>query len=325
METPYNINGNIAKAGTILLAHFNAKNDKATMDGKIFVPWCDYTKSVYHDYIPIGVVVMPYSHTTDKTVRVMSLKNMSLNNPSNGSAAQEGLVCDTSLIWGAEREINGLKPCTQLPTLEGNLIKPKDYAYFPSDYYGDKGKGNEFKYSVCMELMHKGISPYSSHYRKNLDALAVIDKETNSLLDYDGKGNTKKILMRQALQTITNRYCDGNFPSANLCSLYKTKGLGRGEWYLPSVGELTYLILRYGEINAALSRIERLNPNLCIRLWNKGDSSFALFGTWLWSSSQASHTYANYVDICSGEVFYNNKSYTNENNRVRAFASLKLV
>lgn len=338
---PYEIDPKYAPCGTIVLAKTDTTNTASTVEDKIFVPYEKYSASAYSDYTPIGVVLMPYTHTPDETVRIMSLKNMSMKTPESGSVVQNGNTADTSMYWGYNgAEVQGLSNYNKVPIVdpsnqESGTISATDWARVPSDYTAStnfNGTASTLdvgsKYYTSNESGRFAISPWTTYGWKSYKALSVNDKSTNALLDYDGKGNTDILVSVHTATTITNTNAVGNYPAAKCCSLYHTIGLGQGEWYLPACGELVYLPCRYAEIGAALTTLMTQHPTEAVRLWRYDtevkDSSSSLFGSWLWSSSQCSSDIARSVNIHSGYVSNLSKSYTHEHYRVRAVASLNL-
>jgi hypothetical protein len=121
--------------------------------------------------------------------------------------------------------------------------------------------------------------------------------------------------------TITNDSNAGNYPAACCCRRFSTIGTNPGDWYLPAVGELAYLPVRLKEINLSLIALEKYVSAIRVGGINSQWPS-GTYGYWCWSSSEFSSTDARYVSTNSGYVDDLDKSYTNTNNRVRAFIAL---
>ena len=157
------------------------------------------------------------------------------------------------------------------------------------------------------------------------------------MLDYDGKGNTEKILAVdnatstdwQTASEITNNSAstDTHAP-AQCCWRYSTLGTSQGDWYLPACGELCYLPPRYADINEALTKLMSADPTNAVRLWRNDpavqDSGYSVYGSWLWSSTEDSAGTARSVSVYNGSVYNYSKSYSYTSNRVRAFAALSV-
>lgn len=343
---PFSIDGRVAEPGTIVMVK------TATPTERIFVPYESYDKTTYSAYTPIAVVVMPFSHTLDNTVRVMSLVNMCLTNPNGGSVATNGNFSTISFYWGGYGTDAGLPKLNRVPTIDKNdqatgTIGSQDWARIPSNYV----KGSTFdggvdsvldlgtKYYESNEDIRYGISPYAIYDWKSTKCLDVIDKTTNAMRDYDGSGNTATILAKdkeydsteawKTASTITNNSGATNVHApAQCCWRYSTLGTTQGQWYLPACGELAYLPARYADINEALTRLQAADSTQAIRLWRNDpsvqDSVTSVYGTWLWSSSEFSVNRARYVYVYSGDVYRYDKNYSDTNNRVRAFAALSV-
>lgn len=343
---PFSIDGRVAEPGTIVMVK------TATPTERIFVPYESYDKTTYSAYTPIAVVVMPFSHTPDNTVRVMSLVNMCLTNPNGGSVATNGNFSTISFYWGGYGTDAGLTKKTQVPNVdindqENGTIGATDWMRIPSNYV----KGSTFsggtdsvldpgsKYYSGIEAGRCGISPYAIYEWKSTKCLDVINKSTNAMLDYDGSGNTATILAKdkeydsteawKTASTITNNSGATNVHApAQCCWRYSTLGTTQGQWYLPACGELAYLPARYADINEALTRLQVADSTQAIRLWRNDpsvqDSDTSVYGDWLWSSSEYSVGSARRVNVDLGNVYYNGKGYSSTNNRVRAFAALSV-
>ena len=105
----------------------------------------------------------------------------------------------------------------------------------------------------------------------------------------DGKVLTQAIKNKTTWNigdTITNAYNNANmYPAAfsclnyNVASDYFDGAFSQGNWYLPSITELGYLIVRFKEINATRQAV----------------GADSLYGHWFWSSSECGQSIAWYV------------------------------
>ena len=249
-----------------------------TLD-KIIVDGEEYSLDIYpkEQYTPIGVVVVPASHTDDGTARIISLVLMSTRHPNNGDSNDNThLLCggrgydipelgthsDIVYISNDISNING----TQV--LLGVADSITD-AILPCDYFTKYN--NPFdKYTYYMTENEDGNlndkaapSPYLNNGNKNLIYHST-ENTGNCLADMDGKGNTEKILAVdnsystswQTANTIQNIHDDEFIhPAAQCCWRYHTIGTQQGDWYLPSLGELGYLVARLKSINNSIVKI----------------------------------------------------------------------
>ena len=142
------------------------------------------------------------------------------------------------------------------------------------------------------------------------------------------KGNPDQvIIVNDALDdemTVQAWVSKGNtsiFPAAMCCQRYKTvlkpntvtydsakDEYTYGDWYLPSAGEVGYIIVSQGRISYALSRINAALPGTAAKWVND----------WLWSSSEYGYNGAWHFYPPIGNI---NNFGKGDNYRVRAFAA----
>lgn len=87
----------------------------------------------------------------------------------------------------------------------------------------------------------------------------------NCLSDFDGVGNTAVITAAATAQadwktssTITNSHNIGYYPAACCCYRFNPDGNTAGKWYLPAMGELGYMIVRFTEIQNGLTKVRSI-------------------------------------------------------------------
>lgn len=235
-------------------------------------------------YTPIGVVVVPASHTDDGTIKCISLASMDYNNPNNGNVENNILIAwgghnsdilalDDKMVYPAIaedlRNINGEQQ------IVGYYQFSNTDAFMPSDYYSDYpnpyDEGTYYRIGTTTNSNYKAMpSPYLTNGSKN-EIYHNISNVQNVLADMDGKENTNKILeidnnvstdWQTSPTIINNNNSKDNIQphtAAQCCWRYYTKGTNQGDWYLPSTGELGYLCVRYKIINDAITKIRSYN------------------------------------------------------------------
>ena len=305
-----------------------------TLD-KIIVDGEEYSLDIYpkEQYTPIGVVVVPASHTDDGTARVMSLASMDYNNPDNGNT--EGHVY---IAWGGYgSDISTLPNLTQAPYITNDFTSISgeqellgftglSTPYFSSDQYTDYpnpyDEGTYF-YTGTTSSAKKGYpSPYLTGGAKN-EIYHNTSNTGNALADMDGKGNTEKILAVdngvstswQTASTITNNTSSSTntqpHSAAQCCWRYHTVGTQQGDWYLPAAGELGYLASRWKAINNSINKLVSLGV----------EALLLPVGSYWWSSTEASSAQAVYLTFLSLTARLRNYSkYSND--YVRAFLAV---
>ena len=231
------------------------------------------------EYTPIGVVVVPASHTDDGTARIISLASMDYNNPDNGNTNR-----NVSMCWGGDGyDILTLKKCQYSPRINtdlgiafGDTQRIIDWInqvyYLSSDYYFSttyEGPTNPYDTATCYgsSSSYACPSPYLNDGSKNELYSQVYDNGSgigNMAEQMDGRVNTNVILDIdnnnstdwQTASTITNTgRTETIHPAAQCCWRYHTVGTNQGDWYLPAAGELGYLASRWDIINTSIQKV----------------------------------------------------------------------
>ena len=256
--------------------------------------------------IPIGVTIVPASHTIDKKARVMSLAEMSTTTPDTGAFTHE------TMNWGGYGQ-----DITDLP----NLDKVPDYSRLGSEtkynsnfsYHNSGETGDGLWYSTN-SLHQMCPSPFNgtSPFEPDAELNPWYVKPGTATADYDGRGNTDKILAHMTdeswntSETIhktsssTPSDSANYYPAAACCWRYHTSGTTQGEWYLPSCGELGYIIPRMNTLNKILNAIPNANGGTSKALSLDTDSLY-------WSSSEYRGNGARIVYTYYGNVSYSSK------------------
>ena len=314
------------KAGDICLVNNN------TLE-KLIIPADNYTLESYpaDSYTPIGVVVVPASHTDDGTARVMSLAAMDYNNPEVGRT--DGHVI---MYWGGYgSDISTLDNKTSIPyitntgyagigstqQLVGWYSGSGGLPEMSSDYY-DNSYPNPFDEGTCFGGNNSTLapSPYLTGGGKN-EIYHDTSDTGNVLADMNGKSNTAAILAVdnesstdwQTASTITNDgYTETIHTAAQCCWRYHTVGTQQGDWYLPSAGELGYLISRWKAINISINKIISSGFDALV---------LPVRRHYWWSSTELSGLSAIYLYFYSGLACLGS-IYKSHNYYVRAFLAV---
>ena len=303
---------------------------------KLIVSGDDYDINIFpiNKYTPIGVVVVPTSHTNDGTARVMSLAAMNLTTPDVGSTEEH-----THIYWGKyDNNVPDLPILRQAPYITNDIENisgeqqllgfiTTNYLYFSSDQYTNYpnpyDEGTYYRIGTITSSLDKGLpSPYLTGGDKN-PIYHDTSNTANALADMDGKVNTEKILSVdnslgtdwQTASTISNddAFSKDYHPSAQCCWRYHTIGTNQGDWYLPAMGELGYLAARWKAINNSINKLVFLNVKAIIL---PVDHNY-------WSSTNGGVGSANALYFFSDNAKYSLvQKYDGDHSYVRAFLSV---
>ena len=276
-----------AEAGDIIVYHEETNGEKTVkfMKPEAFDPNDDY-------WTADAIVVVPFKHTGDGTVRAMALNYASVTNPNEGGNREQ-------IKWGGElpqdykkygdftlfSSINGqtsedtvglsssgFMPSDSLDGVEYSVQNPFDKkTYYNRDYVNNVVVSSPYNNDGSVNEAYHSIGDFAQFTQ-------------NPLQDIDGQGNTLHLLdlldsqyLTETLyaQTLINENTTDIsgvtvqlFPSASACVRYgtdlkpctfdATKTFEENKetmpWYLPSAGEVGYFLSRLGKINYALEQ-----------------------------------------------------------------------
>lgn len=236
------------------------------------------------DYTPVGVVVIPGSHDVYGTGQcgVMSLVEMSYSTPDTGSINHEKFYSGNYGYSNVLTNFN-YSPYIGINHNVGDsnciVIGQEFYTYIPSDYfYGTQCPHDTNSYytedvgqMIDMGMkMYAAPSPYLTDNSRNSSYYQTSSpsSEFNCLSDFGGNANTEALLNLATGQsdwktssTITNSSDRGYSPAACCCWRFHTDGTKQGDWYLPAMGELGYIVSRLRAINTAILNISTVYNN----------------------------------------------------------------
>lgn len=274
------------------------------------------------DYTPVGVVVIPGSHDVYGTGQcgVMSIKYMNCYTPNTGGTYEQGMcwgvfgtdittlsnlnyvpyVGTGSSVGDASSTVVGQYVNTCLPSDKFNVVQcPHDTdAYYHSNLSG----------------YYQAPSPYLTDGTRNPAYYQTSSPSTtsNALADFDGVGNTKKIIAQRGTKDYSSWLptynTEADYPAASCCDMFYTDGTKQGDWYLPACGELGYIMPPFNKIKQSIVALKSAYGDLVSVKWGSGD--------YYWSSSEYSSNNARYVAADSGSAY---NYYKNSENYVLAF------
>ena len=259
-------------------------------------------------YTPIGVVVIPTSHDVYGTGEcgVMSLLNMNCDNPSQSSSSNK------DMCWGAyDTDISTLPNLDQVPTgntTNGIPTGQTNYPYLPSDIFNATQCAHDTDVYYFVPSATPVPSPYLTDGSRNPGYYQTTSPSSsnNALADFDGRGNTDKIITQRGNKDYTSWKptpdTPSDYPAASCCDMFYTEGTQQGDWYLPACGELGYIMPPFNKINEAITNIQNIyGTSVCVTL----STSISY-----WSSSECSSRNARDISTLGGQVHYGYKGTT---------------
>lgn len=261
---------------------------------------------------PIGIVVVPASHTTDGTVRIASVKYMDYNSADGADSA-------VNMYWGYNQAVVDASTLSDkiVTYVQGTTtVSLADYSNFATTdtkitFFENTDDPGTY-YNWDSQFNGRIPSPYNTDGTQN----TLWDTADQILVHRDGKALTQAIKNKTTWNigdTITNAYNNANmYPAAfsclnyNVASDYFDGAFSQGNWYLPSIAELGYLIARFKEINTTRQAV----------------GADSLYDHWFWSSSEYDQGDAWNVDANLGTNFGGTGgSYENGGYSVLAFVA----
>ena len=183
----------------------------------------------------IGVCVIPGGVLPDRKARFMSLKGMTLTSPNEGGE-------DTSIFWG------------------GHGSDTQSLANFETVVTGDTtAEGTDSRGNVPKN----GSYVSTPHIPSPIDYFSAYSSK-GATSDLDGKANTETILAVdnaastawQTAESITNDKSIATVhPAAQCCWRFNPGSTNQGDWYLPSIGELAFILPKFNKLNTAISDV----------------------------------------------------------------------
>jgi hypothetical protein len=285
---------------------------------------------------PIAVVYASADVMPDNIPRAISLCNMSIISPETGSLEIE--PTDGNIIpWGKYLDI--LESFEGLPQLnEGYMIKDE------KAYHGYVSSSSIFPTTNNSQTGERRIRDLTSGKFFDFEGNSINDilsdsgyviPNPNSLpefyflgatSDIDGKKNTQEVVnhigldcvldenfLKKVIELDLKEFLLSSYPAFTTCFLFNPSITEKGDWYLPSIGELGVFLSNLGEVNNSLGILEKEGralrlcaDNMALEQlpggiesdpdWPEGEGIFyyynyTKYGSWLWSSTQYDYEY----------------------------------
>jgi len=229
----------------------------------------------------VGVCVIPDGLLPDRKARFMSVKAIT-------TASTAGSTSENGIIWSSNYSRTVLPkqytevPCVGLNEDEGTGVitnqveHSNDNGYMPSDSENGYFTALTNPYdSVTMfaydDSDHHIPSPFMNNgaFNENYSTLFTTGGTAinNALSDFDGFRNTQ-ILIK-----------DADVVAAKHCAIFNP-GYREGEWYLPAVGELGFIMPRFKVINSKLSALGTSGVQLNADLYYWSSTEYGENGAW---------------------------------------------
>lgn len=246
-------NKELASAGDIVMANTEGSMRILDMNNR------DKCNSV-SGWEPIAVVVVPFNHSGDGTIRAMSLKYMSTNSPETGSATRDETTCNMPTFF-----VQGIPHACYWPVYGA----AKDNYTITVSQAQNCGQATQAEayYNLISNDPLSGylLSPYVVHpYDRN--GLPNEDFHQWQLADMDGEANTNLIINVYQNSTFAgNTSSSTNYPAAYCCKKYSTTGTKAGDWYLPSWGEGQYIMSRSKQICRSINATGQSTVNTSVQ------------------------------------------------------------
>ena len=254
----------------------------------------------------VGICVIPDGLLPDRKARFMSVKAITTETTENDIINEINWADNTrTLLPKQYTEV----PCVGLNEDSGTVVitnqveHSHEDGHMPSDSRDFTGLIDPYDITTMFSYdayEHYIPSPFMNNraFNENYSTLfttggTAID---NALSDFDGFRNTQ-ILIK-----------DGDVVAAKQCAEFKP-GYRDGEWYLPAVGELGFIIRNFMEINIYLATLDSIADRL-------DDDNY---GSNYWSSTEYNGSLAWAVNTRDGSVYPTGKPCRYN---VRAFLAL---
>lgn len=250
-------------------------------------------------YTPIGVEIIPPYHDIYGNGKggVISLKYMDNNNPTIGT-----LSTDVKMCWGPNVDEPNLFNGSRVVVLTSDgSLSVQNFGYLIKNGSYNYGSGHI-------------PNPYNEDKSRNPQYYSRKETGNNALSDFKGKQNTQYLVNTRGVKDYStwkpSSTAIKDYPAASVCNMYSTIGTYQGDWYLPSAGELGYLMVFWDEVQRCFDVIRQY--------YGEESAVNPLNGDGLWTSTENQAKNARYVETNNG-LGYSDKT---TNYRIRAFIQI---
>lgn len=264
------IDSSKAVAGDILL--YDSVKDATVICPKGILQDVDTSR-----YEPIGIVVIPGSHDVygDNRCGVMSVKAMDCSSPDTGSFVNQAM-CASKTVDVATGNYN------QVVVWENGALVGKGFGYLPKD-------------GAYASTTYRIPNPYNPDGTRNPDYYDLKSVPRNGMADFSGKDNTAVNISTRGVKDYStwkpSPKTAADFPAFSCCDMFAAPGTVQGEWYLPAMGEIGYIMPKWSEILGTISMINSMFGDV---------ASPIVDGDCLWSSTEYSGVNLRYVHTSNG-------------------------
>lgn len=258
----------------------------------------DYNTEDYphSEFPPVGVVIMPASHTEDGMARMMSCKLMGVKTNDDGSLTYGSYDASNMAEYDNNGGIAWASPTQSVATGATSALisyytgKTTEFPVFtsqPAAYIGDNGVADPYQVNTGSDgLFYYTDMPLSETVASMMGASWVADGDTGkgwnvmsgqesalmpSPYNSDGTPNTAMRVPGSSMGLVHGRMAsdmvksyvansteNNRFDIFAAADAYATDGTVQGDWYVPSSLELAYFSARMKSI---YSTMNKLNPN----------------------------------------------------------------
>ena len=233
----------------------------------IIVPLPDFDTSKFTTtkFSGVGVVVTPLSHNlyNDNSISAISLKPMNYNTPTTGGNSEQYMMWGTTTISGVPNSssVNSYSDLNQTKTSSITNV-----GYLPSDDFETIENSVQNPNDKDTWFYYK--SPYGGFIPSPYNEDDTINTKYRSRATsyFNGKDYTKTIVEyrgQKDYSTWKPSNVSDDYPAASCCDMYYTDGTKQGDWYLPAMGELGYLLVKAKKINEAFEKLSSFGAIKC--------------------------------------------------------------